>query len=155
MPDFTIHKRPSGDFEVEPLPDESAVRCGKELERRLQEWAGEYAGGRFEDIGWPGISQIATMMKYHGRAPDGLSVEVVAVNTPADDVEAAVAELEKTRDGLKPGKVLRCEYWMTRAPEEQKLQVLRKSGLPMSRQGYYGYLKLARFHVAAWLRIPA
>lgn len=126
----------------------------KELERRLIEWSGEYAGGRYENIGWANRSWLATMIQYHGRAPDGLSREVIALGTPADEVEEAVHALELSADGYKPGRVLRAEYWMPKAPEEQKLQALRSLGLPMSRQGYYGYLKLGRFHVAAWLRIP-
>lgn len=130
------------------------MATNKDLEVRLESWADEYGGGRYERIGWPGRSWLATAMKYHGRAPQGLSVEAVVIGTPADEVERAVEALERSADGYKPGRVLRAEYWMRNAPEEQKLQALRAAGLPMSRQGYYGYLKLARFHVAAWLRIP-
>lgn len=130
------------------------MATNKELETRLEGWASEYGGGRYERVGWPGRSFLATMVKYHGRAPQGLATEVIAIGTPADEVEKAVAELERSVDGYKPGRVLRAEYWMPGAPEEQKLQALRAAGLPMSRQGYYGYLKLARFHVAAWLHLP-
>lgn len=130
------------------------MATNKELDSRLMAWADEYAGGRYESVGWPGRSWLATMVKYHGRAPDGLAQRIVSLGTPADEVEAAVAELERYTDGYKPGRVLRAEYWMRNAPEEQKLQALRAMGLPMSRQGYYGYLKLAKFHVAATLHIP-
>ena len=125
----------------------------RELEKRLRDWADEYAGGRYENIGWSGQSWLATMIKYRGGAPQGLG-EVVYLNTDADKVEEAVAALETTRDGYKPGRVVRAEYWMSHAPEEQKLQALRQLGLPMSRAGYYLYLKQAKIHVAAWLRIP-
>ncbi|WP_440984924.1 hypothetical protein ACQHIH_16060 [Xanthomonas sontii] len=121
----------------------------KELEIRLCGWASEYAGGRYENVGWPGRSWLHTLVKYHGKAPDGVIGEVVTLGTPADEVEKAVERLERTKDGFKPGRVLRAEYWMPNAPEEQKLQSLRAMGLPMSRQGYYGYLKCAKFYVAA------
>lgn len=123
------------------------------LRARLEGWAAEYAGGRYEHVGWPGKSSLATAMKYHGPAPSGLA-EVVQIDTPGDEVEGYVRELERARDGFRPGRVLRCEYWMADAPEEGKLQALRNMGLPMSRQGYYGYLKQARFYVAGRLGLP-
>jgi hypothetical protein len=130
------------------------MKASKALEARLEGWAAEYAGGRYDNVGWPGISPMATIAKYHGRAPEGLTGEVIALGTPADEVEAAVVALERMRDGFKPGRVLRAEFWI-RAGEDVKLQALRRVGLPMSRQGYYGYLNSALFHVAAWIRVPA
>lgn len=126
----------------------------RELEGRLTDWAREYAGGRYEHNGWPGRSFLATLVKYRGRAPQGLSVHIVPLGTKADEVEAAVVALERAKEGFRPGRVLRCEYWLPHAPEEMKLQVLRSIGLPMSRAGFYQYLSRARFHVAGWLHIP-
>lgn len=124
----------------------------KELDRRLTDWASEYAGGRYEHNGWPGKSWLSNMVKYGGRGPSGAGV--IALGTPADEVEAAVVEMERALDGFRPGRVLRAEYWMPTIPEEMRLQALRAIGLPMSRSGYYLYLSRARFFVAAWLRIP-
>lgn len=130
------------------------MATNKELERRLLEWTGEYSGGRYENLGYPSRSWLATAIKYRGRAPEGMSAQVVQIGTPADEVETGVVALERSKDGYKPGRVLRAEYWMTRAPEEQKLQALRAMGLPMSREGFYIHLRLAKFHIAAWLRLP-
>lgn len=124
----------------------------KELDTRLEDWSREYAGGKYEHKGWPGKSWLSDMIKYGGRAPSGGGVTVIG--TPADEVEAAVVEMERAMDGFKPGRVLRAEYWMPTLPEEMRLQALRAIGLPMSRGGYYTYLARARFFVAAWLRIP-
>lgn len=125
-----------------------------ELDARLEDWAFEYAGGRYEHNGWPGRSWLSNAMKYLGRTPQGLSKAIVTIGTPADEVEAAVVALEKAKEGFKPGRVLRCEYWMPDIPEEMKMQALRAIGLPMSRAGYYIYLSRGRFHVAGWLRLP-
>lgn len=126
----------------------------KELEARLQGWAAEYSGGRYDYIGWPSKSWLANAILYRGRTPAGVSAQIVALGTPADEVEAAVSFLERAADGFRPGRVLRAEYYMSDAPEEHKLHALRAIGLPMSRAGYYQYLSRARFHVAGWLRLP-
>lgn len=125
-----------------------------ELEARLIGWASEYRGGRYDYVGWPSKSWLANAILYRGRTPTGVSAQVVAIGTPADEVEAAVSFLERAVDGFKPGRVLRAEYYMVDAPEEHKLSALRAIGLPMSRAGYYQYLSRARFHVAGWLHLP-
>ena len=125
-----------------------------ELDERLDDWAREYAGGRYEHNGWPGRSWLSNAIKYRGRTPEGLSKAITPIGTPADEVESAVVALERAVEGFKPGRVLRCEYWMPKAPEEMKIQALRAIGLPMSRAGYYIYLSRGRFHVAGWLRLP-
>lgn len=123
-----------------------------ELERRLTEWASEYAGSRYEHHGWPGRSWLHTMMQYGGRGPE--ATRRTTLGTPADEVEQAVQALERAKDGFKPGRVLRCEYWRPNDAEGHKLLALRAIGLPMSRTGYYDHLGRARFHVAGWLRLP-
>lgn len=125
----------------------------KHFEARLREWAREYSGGRYENIGWPDKSWLYNAIKYQGRTPQGCG-DVVYVGTPADDVEKSVVELERQKDGYKPGRVLRAEYWMPSAPEEMKLQALRRIGLPMSRAGYYQCVMVAKVHVASSLRMP-
>ena len=130
------------------------ARHEDELERRLREWASEYMGGRHEDIGWPGKSSLATAIKYHGPAPQGLNPRST-LDTDADEVEAAVQALEQQRDGYRAGRVLRAEYWMPSAADVSRLQLLERIGLRMSRATYYQQLRIARVHVAAWLRISA
>lgn len=124
----------------------------RELDARLSDWAREYAGSRYEHTGWPSRNWLAAMIEYGGRMGSG--GPRVVIGTAADDVEKAVAELERTKDGYRPGRVLRCEYWMPNAAEEQRLQALRAIGLSMSRAGYYLYLGRAKFYIAGVLRLP-
>jgi hypothetical protein len=133
------------------LPEESGM--SKELEARLDGWAQEYAGGRYEHNGWSGKSWMSDMVKYHGRAPQGMR-QRTAIGTPADEVEAAVQQLERLQDGFRPGRVLRAEYWMPHLPEEARRQALRQIGLPMSRDGYQMFLARARAFVAAQIKVP-
>lgn len=124
-----------------------------QLELRLRDWAREYMGGRYEDIGWPSTSSLAQLIKYHGPAPQGLHPRST-LDTEADEVEMAVQALEAQRDGYRAGRVLRAEYWMPNAAEVSRLQALGRTGLSMSRATYYQQLRIARVHVAAWLRLP-
>lgn len=126
------------------------MRRKNELENRLREWADEYRQ-RDDNHGWQGISPTAILVKWGGRPPDGQSQPEHA--TPADEVERAVMELQKQPGGFRAAMALRCEYSMTRCAEEHKLQKLRAMGLPMRRTLFYDELRLARTHVAAWLRI--
>lgn len=130
------------------------TRKNDELERRLKEWKEEYAGGRYEDLGYPSKSSIQTAITYHGPAPQGLNPRGIQLNTKADQVENAVQELERQKDGFKPGRVLRVEYWKWNSAEEERLDALRRIGLPMSRAGYFQALKLAKVYVAGRLGIP-
>ena len=131
------------------------MRRSVELEQRLTEWADEYRGSRYENLGYPSRSWLQNAIVYHGPAPQGLNPRGNGEHTPADDVEEAVQALEKQQGGNRAGTVLRAEYWMIRAPEEEKLRALRQIGLQMSRATFYDELWVARVHVAAWLRIPA
>jgi hypothetical protein len=124
-----------------------------ELERRLGEWASEYAGARHENIGWSDQSPIHTLMIYHGRKPQGLNPRSI-IGTAADAVEDAVRQLETMREGWKPGRVVRCEYWMRSAALEHKLDRLRAIGLGMTERAYYHHLKVAKVYVAGALGLP-
>lgn len=125
-----------------------------ELERRLVEWGEEYGGSRYANVGWASSSPIATLMRYHGRAPQGLNPRPV-IGTPADQVEDAVRSMLHQRDGQARIAVLRCEYWMRHAAMDHKLDRLRhKDKLRMSPRTYYNHLKVARAYLAGWLRLP-
>lgn len=130
------------------------IRKNEDLETRLREWKDEYGGGRYENLGYPTKSSLQNAIIYHGPAPQGLNPRGVQLNTAADQVEEAVQLLERQKDGFKPGRVLRVEYWMGDRADEDKLDALRRIGLGMSRAGYYQALKIAKVHVAATLRIP-
>lgn len=127
------------------------MRRNRELEDRLEEWGREYGGGRYERLEGAN-SWLASMIKWHGRAPQGLNQ--VLLNTAADEVQEAVEALERQRTGYVPACVIRCEYLTPGKPVEEKLYRLRRMGENVGRVGYYQHLRIARVHVAAWLRIP-
>ncbi len=126
-------------------------RRATDLESRLIEWGKEYGGGKYEFASGGG-SWLASMMKWHGRPPQGLGY--VATNTAADEVHAAVKALAAQEQGWLPAEVLRCEYWLPGQPVDSKLQKLRRIGDNVSRVRYYQHLRVARVHVAAWLHLP-
>lgn len=129
-------------------------RRNGELERRLDEWAAEFGGSRYENIGWPNASPLAMMIDYHGRSPDGLGQQTRRQRTPADDVEEAVRALERQNGGFTPARIVCLEYTARSLPIEQKLIRMSRIGSRMNASRYYQHLYLARVHVAAWLRIP-
>jgi len=129
------------------------MRRNDDLEARLKEWGTEYGGGRYEEIGWQGASPLAVMMKYHGRAPDGLTQSTRTDRTPADEVHEAVEALGRQVEGWLPAQVIRIEYWLPGQPVEAKLQKLRRVGSQVSRVRYYQLLRLARIYVAGRLQV--
>jgi hypothetical protein len=120
-----------------------------ELERRLLEWAKEY-GGKDPGNGWPGRNFLATLVEHEGFVPNSRGYVPVPIRTAADEIEQAVMEMER-KGFFKPGRVMRCEYFMLRAPFESKMQNMRAIGLPMSRAGYYLYLGQAKAFIAGAL----
>lgn len=130
------------------------MRRATTLEARLTEWGKEYGGSRYENHGWQGISPIATLMKYHGRAPQGLNPARVELNGCADEVEQAVRVLQAQEKGYVPACVLRCEYMATSQPREEKLRRVRRLGGAIDNSRYSQHLRIAKIHVAAWLRLP-
>jgi hypothetical protein len=129
-------------------------RATTALESRLTEWAREYGGSRYDDNGWQGMSPLALLMKYHGRPPQGLNPRRIETNGPSDEVELAVRALEAQDKGRVPACVLRCEYFASAHPREVKLQRLSRIGVPLRSVGYSQQLRIAKVHVAGWLRVP-
>lgn len=130
------------------------MRRSSDLEARLTEWANDYGGGRYDNTGWQGVSPLASIMKYHGRAPQGLNPGRVDINGSADEVELAVRTLAAQRSGSVPASVLRCEYFAREVPREVRLQRLDRVGKRMDTTRYSHHLRTAKIHVAAWLRLP-
>jgi hypothetical protein len=128
------------------------MRRASDLEQRLVEWGREYGGSKYEDAGWQGISPLAVMMKWHGRPPSGLGYQ--PTTTAADEVQAAIEALAAQPQGWVPACVIRCEYLTPGQPIESKLGRLRRVGENLGRVRYYQHLRLARVHVAGWLRLP-
>jgi hypothetical protein len=130
------------------------MRRATTLEARLIEWGNEYGGSRYENHGWQGVSPLATLMKYHGRAPQGLNPSRIEVNGMADQVEQAVRALQAQDKGYIPACALRCEYMATSQPREEKIRKLRRIGGQMDSSRYSQHIRVAKIHVAAWLRMP-
>ena len=127
------------------------MRRASDLEARLVEWGKEYGGGRYEFLGSL-TSPMESLMKWHGRAPSGLGQTQTC--TAADEVQSAVMALEAQAQGAIPAMVLRCEYLTPGQPIESKLQRMRRAGENLARVRYYQHLRIARIHVAGWLRLP-
>jgi len=122
-----------------------------DLEVRLHDWSLAYGGGRYVSASGGG-SAMSSIIRWHGRPPSGLGA---AEETPAaDEVEAAVEALQLQEGGYGPANVLRCEYLLPGQPREAKLQKLAHIGLRMESPRYSQHLRLAKIHVAGWLRIP-
>jgi hypothetical protein len=129
------------------------MRRSTTLESRLTDWAREFRGGRYENVGWQGVSSLAVAMKYHGPAPQGLNPRRIETNTPADEVEAALKALARQPAGLVPATVLRCEYLASSQPRVEKLRRLARIGHSMDTARFSQHLRLAKVHVAAWIRV--
>lgn len=129
-----------------------ATRRASDLEARLTEWGRVYGGGRYGlDEGMK--SPLGSMMKWGGRPPSGLGQEPA---TPeADEVHAAVRALQRQSEGRLAAAALQEEYFYPGQPVDTKLRRLsRDTRSEVSRVRYYQLLRLARIHVAGWLRIP-
>lgn len=120
------------------------------LEKRLAEWVSEYGGGKHVGDA-PGTSWLWSLIRWHGRPPSGLHNEASGP-TAADEVQAAVEALGRQKHGWTPSAVLRCEYF-SGASKYEKLQRLARIGLRMDDTRYSQHLRVAKMHVAAWLKI--
>lgn len=127
------------------------MRRSRDLENRLEEWGKEYGGGKYGKLS-AGGSWLASLIHWRGRAPQGISQ--VPLNTSADEVQEAVEALAMQKSGYVPACVIRCEYLTPGKPVEEKLRRLRRMGENLGRVGYYQHLRIARVHVAAWLKMP-
>lgn len=138
------------------------MRRASDLEQRLAEWGREYGGGRYGIKGTIqdgvvcgasyGDSPLASLIKWHGRPPDGLGYQTS--NSAADEVDEAVRALAVQPAGLLPSIIITLEYWLPGQPIEAKQARLRKRGDNVGRVRYYQHLRLAKIHVAGWLHIP-
>jgi hypothetical protein len=129
------------------------MRKSSDLEFRLAEWAKEYRGGKYDHIGWPSKSTLHAAMVFQGPPPRIAITRGVPITTAGDEVQDAVKALELQPVGERPAAVLRCEYFDPGAAIEHRLQKMRRIGMGCSRADYYQSLRVAKVHVAAWLRI--
>ncbi|WP_052688066.1 hypothetical protein [Xanthomonas sp. MUS 060] len=122
----------------------------KLLESRLVQWAEEYGGGRYENIGYQTQNVLQSLVEHKGFLPGGSSYRPILINTPGDEVESAVRAMESS-GYLRPAHTLRCEYFLKKAPIEVKLSKLRRIGVDIKRPTYYDYLSIAKAFVAGKL----
>lgn len=113
------------------------------LEDRLREWAREYGGGRYDDTGWQGISPLHSLIKYHGRPPQGLNPKSLKDWTPADDVQRAMDVLLSDGQWAQV-QVIKSFYMASWMAMEDRLQKLRQQGLPMGQSTFYRHLNEGR-----------
>lgn len=117
-----------------------------DLQERLKNWAQEYGGGRTQYIGFNSRNLLQVLIDHKGEVPSSRGYIPVPTQTAADDIEEIVVAMQ-IGGRFKIAMVLRCEYFNPHAPIEQKLARLRDIGLPMSRAGFYNFLKEAVAYV--------
>jgi hypothetical protein len=120
------------------------------LDRRLDEWASEYGGGRSENLGFSPTTILARVVEMGGFVPGGSGRIASAERTPADEVEALVRHME-AGSLYDEAKVLRCHYFRPDLAMTHRLDALRSMGLAMSERTYYRRLDAAREVV--WIRL--
>jgi hypothetical protein len=101
-----------------------------ELEANLRAWGDAYGGDRYENIGYPSRSTIATLLEFHGFRPDTQVAKLcIKLDSPADEVEAAVISLQRQGiDGEADAHCLRVAYDPKLGTERDRLRRLHAIG---------------------------
>jgi len=120
------------------------------LEIRLNGWVQEYGGGRYENIGYPSSNILKTLIDHEGFIPSSRGFVPIPIRSAADEVEAAVKEMEKS-DWLRCARVLRSDYFLPNVPIEVRLRNLQREGVHLSRTSYYEHLAQAKAYLAGAL----
>lgn len=124
------------------------MRRQLDLEYRLTQWGREYGGGKYEDIGWQGLSPLAVMMRYQGRSPQGLNPRSTKDRTPADEVQDAIQKLSDSSGGYGLAHIIRCEYLTPGLANESRRQRLAELGHRVGKTAYYEQLNRAKDFIA-------
>lgn len=105
-------------------------KIGEMPEAMLQEWGRMYGGGKYENIGYPSISTIATLIEHRGFRPDSQIAKLcINLDSVADGVEMIVAKLQKQGiDGEAEAHCLRVAYDPASGHEKARLARLRAIG---------------------------
>ena len=132
----------------------------EELEANLKHWGESYGGGRYDDIGYPSRSTIATLLEFHGFRPESQIAKLcVKLDSPADEIEAAVLGLQRQGiDGEADAHCLRVAYDPRLATERDRLRRLHAIGhrvkndimRGISRQRLYERIRRARESVRSF-----
>lgn len=118
-----------------------------ELEGRLKNWAAEYGGGKYPNIGWQGANLLQTLVDHKGFVPNSRGYVAVPIRSMADEVEQLVREMEET-DLYKAAKALRCDYFLPNIPIQERLRQMKsRAGIGISRAGYYEVLEKGKTYL--------
>lgn len=123
----------------------------------LEEWGRMYGGGRYEDIGYPSISTIATLIEHRGFRPDSQIAKLcMRLDSISDIIESIVMRLQlQGIDGETEAHCLRVAY--DPATYKESLRIARVNAIgsrignklmsKLGRREYYRRLASAREYV--------
>lgn len=117
-----------------------------ELDGRLKNWASEYGGGKYPNIGWQGANLLQTLVDHKGFVPSSGGYVRVPIRSMADEVEQLVREMEAC-DLFKSGRALRCDYFLPNIPIQERLRLMKNAGVNISRAGYYEVLEKGKTYL--------
>lgn len=112
------------------------------LHLRLVEWADEYGGGRYEDLGYPARNTLHKVIEMGGYVPNAAGRIRCAERTPADEVDAIVRQLAV--EHWREMQVLRVDYFRPNIAMETRLALLGRVGCGMGRTSYFERLRQAK-----------
>lgn len=100
------------------------------MEALLAEWGRTHGGSRYEHIGYPSRSTIATAVEHHGFRPDAQTAKLcVRLDSPADQVESLVIAMHRQGiDGEADAHCLRVTYDASLPDERARLRRLHAIG---------------------------
>lgn len=121
-----------------------------ELEARLQGWAEEYGGGRYEWLGYSRSSILQRLAEHGGFVPNSGGFRPIPIKSAADEVDAAISEM-LNGDWYQPAQVIRVEYIRQHEPFEVKRSRLRAVGVTVSKTRYYDLLQTGKAYLGGAL----
>jgi|GEM_PF-1357988 len=140
------------------LPDDEtdqrrAVR-DPSLDERLKNWADEYGGGKYENIGYASKNMLQTLIEHRGEPPDSGGFKRISHRTLADEVEDAVQILLKDNDRKisRSGHIIRIEHFRPDLTVKDKIGKLRLIGVSVSENFYPEGRDLARASIKMYLQ---
>lgn len=113
-----------------------AVSTSAEMRRRFNVWASAYGGEQLARNGYAIIEKVTCALETPAANDDG----------EASEIESIVQAMEET-GRWKEARVLRIHFFMALLPESEKISMLKRRGLPLSRASYYIFLDAARAYV--------
>lgn len=117
-----------------------------------------YGGGKYEDVGYPSISTIATLIEHRGFRPDSQIAKLcVNLDSISDVVESVVMQLQRQGiDGEAEAHCLRAAYNPALYKEALRISAVRGIGriignqvmASIRRREYYRRIKSAKAFIS-------